>query len=125
MPQEDKTIEDVMSEPKEVVRKIRFLIDTHHETVPGLARGVGVLPNTIQDVLDGQSLPSSALVRRIAQRFALPVEFFSSEVSRDPRPKRSVSARARPCRRNQSRILSLQRPAPSMKYGCRRHSSSC
>ncbi|HIC23604.1 MAG: hypothetical protein COB10_03785 [Planctomycetota bacterium] len=95
MPQEDKTIEDVMSEPKEVVRKIRFLIDTHHETVPGLARGVGVLPDTIQDVLDGQSLPSSALVRRIAQRFALPVEFFSSEVSRDPRPKRSVSSKGK------------------------------
>ena len=61
------------------VRKIRFLIDTHHETVPGLAKGIGVLPGTIQDVLDGQSLVSSALVRRIADRFSLPMDFFSAE----------------------------------------------
>ena len=98
MRQEDKTIDDALSESKEVVRKIRFLIDTHHETVPGLARGVGVLPNTIQDVLDGQSLPSSALIRRIAQRFSLPMDFFSSEVSRAPRPRRSV--------RNKSKAVS-------------------
>ena len=66
--------------PEVVIRKIRFLIDAHHETVPGLARGIGVLPNTIQDVLDGQAFPSRALVRRIAERFSLPVEFFSAEV---------------------------------------------
>ena len=61
------------------VRKIRFLIDTHHETVPGLAKGIGVLPDTIQDVLDGQSHVSGALVRRIADKFQLPMDFFSAE----------------------------------------------
>ncbi len=63
-------------DPAEVVKKLRFLIDAHHETVPGLARGIGVLPNTIQDVLDGQAFPSNALVRRIAKRFSLPLDFF-------------------------------------------------
>ena len=90
MSQEDKIIDELTSEPEQVVRKIRFLIDAHHETVPGLAKGVGVLPDTIQDVLDGQSLPSSALVRRIAERFSLPLDFFSSEACRAPKPKRAV-----------------------------------
>ena len=70
---------DVSVDQTTAVRKIRFLIDTHHETVPGLAKGIGVLPATIQDVLDGQSLVSSALVRRIADRFNLPMDFFSAE----------------------------------------------
>ena len=37
------------------------------------------MPGTIQDVLDGQSLVSDALVRRIADRFKLPMDFFSAE----------------------------------------------
>ena len=89
MPQRDKNknkVRDRQGEeralvPEVVIRKIRFLIDAHHETVPGLAKGIGVLPNTIQDVLDGQSFPSRALVRRLAERFSLPIEFFEAEVS--------------------------------------------
>ena len=82
--------------PAVVIRKLRFLIDAHHETVPGLARGIGVLPNTIQDVLDGQAFPSRALVRRIADRFSLPMEFFSAEVGSISEPKSSRSGKGTP-----------------------------
>ncbi|MEC9476887.1 MAG: hypothetical protein VX764_07625 [Planctomycetota bacterium] len=110
MAKPDKTVEELTSESKEVVRKIRFLIDAHHETVPGLAKGVGVLPETIQDVLDGQCHPSGALVRRIAERFSLPVEFFTGEVSFDIDPKRKKSGKA-----ERSRVVSPKSkstPAP-------------
>lgn len=89
------------------VRKIRFLIDTHHETVPGLAKGIGVLPGTIQDVLDGQSLVSDALVRRIAERFKLPMDFFSAEAlpvkTEDSAPADSAVVRSTRARRVESR----------------------
>ncbi len=78
------------------VRKIRFLIDTHHETIPGLAKGIGVLPGTIQDVLDGQSLASSALVRRIADRFQLPMDFFSAEPIADTQSEVHVDQEEKP-----------------------------
>ncbi len=89
MPQRDKNRNNTVNRqgeqqglvPEIVIRKIRFLIDAHHETVPGLAKGIGVLPNTIQDVLDGQSFPSRALVRRLAERFSLPIEFFEANVT--------------------------------------------
>lgn len=77
----DRQGEEQALVPEIVIRKIRFLIDAHHETVPGLAKGIGVLTNTIQDVLDGQSFPSRALVRRLAERFSLPIEFFEADVT--------------------------------------------
>ena len=87
------------------VRKIRFLIDTHHETVPGLAKGIGVLPGTIQDVLDGQSLVSSALVRRIADRFKLPMDFFSAEpVSEKEAPAEVATVKSTRARRVESKV---------------------
>lgn len=113
MAKPDKTVDELTSESKEVVRKIRFLIDAHHETVPGLAKGVGVLPETIQDVLDGQCHPSSALVRRIADRFSLPLEFFTGEVAFDIEPKRKKSGKAK-----QSRAVSPKSksaPAPGTR----------
>ena len=88
--QQDTGDRDLSVDQDSAVRKIRFLIDTHQETVPGLARGIGVLPGTIQDVLDGQCHASHALVRRIADRFSLPLEFFSGDVPKE----REVSPRS-------------------------------
>jgi transcriptional regulator with XRE-family HTH domain len=100
--------------PEVVIRKIRFLIDAHHETVPGLARGIGVLPNTIQDVLDGQAFPSRALVRRIAERFSLPVEFFSAEIGSTSESKGTGSG-PRAARKSPQKSARSRRPkgAPS------------
>ena len=95
---------DVSVDQTTAVRKIRFLIDTHHETVPGLAKGIGVLPGTIQDVLDGQSLVSSALVRRIADRFNLPMDFFSAEpVSEKDASMETIQVKSTRARRVDSR----------------------
>ncbi|MAW76988.1 MAG: hypothetical protein CMJ95_06290 [Planctomycetes bacterium] len=118
MPKQDKTVDELTSESKEVVRKIRFLIDAHHETVPGLAKGVGVMPETIQDVLDGQSLPSGALIRRIADRFSLPIDFFTTEVSFDMKSKQKVrstrAAKTANPRRSSSPSAQGKKKSPSV-----------
>ncbi len=99
-------------DPAEVVKKLRFLIDAHHETVPGLARGIGVLPTTIQDVLDGQAFPSNALVRRIAKRFSLPLEFFY-----EPNRNAETGPRQSAGKKTQNSSRSAKRSTPGRRKG--------
>lgn len=62
-----------------VVKKVQFLIDANHETVPAVARAIGVTQLILQDVLDGNSDISPSLVARLARHFQVD-EFFLTGV---------------------------------------------
>ncbi|MCI0651588.1 MAG: helix-turn-helix domain-containing protein [Planctomycetes bacterium] len=59
------------------VRKIRFLVQTHHVTVPDLEHDLGIRVKTLQNVLDGESRPSGLLLERLASYFGVTVEFLT------------------------------------------------
>lgn len=68
-----------------VARKIRFLMETNHFTVPFVAEELGVTRATLQDVLDERREPTKALLDKIARYFSVPKHFFG-EVVEAPAP---------------------------------------
>lgn len=68
-----------------VARKIRFLMETNHFTVPFVAEELGVTRATLQDVLDERREPTKALLEKIARYFSVPKNFFG-EVVEAPAP---------------------------------------
>jgi hypothetical protein len=77
MPIQDPTTHDSQwtNGPREVVRKLQFLLDTNHVTVMSLAERTGITKKLIQDILDGASLPTEAMLRKFAEFFGVTLEF--------------------------------------------------
>ncbi len=67
------------SSPQRTVRKLQFLIDTHHVTVQMLADSIGVPHKTLFEVLDGVALPTEGFIRKCAEYFEVPLEFVSGQ----------------------------------------------
>jgi len=63
------------SSPRAIVRKLQFLLDTNHVTVMAIAERTGIPKKLIQDILDGASLPTEAMLRKFADFFGVTLEF--------------------------------------------------
>ena len=79
--------------PREAVKKIQFLISTNHVTVPQLAHEIGVQHRTLQDVVDGLSFPTEAMVRRCAKYFGVKESFITGEEAASTERSGSSSSR--------------------------------
>ena len=79
--------------PREAVKKIQFLITTNHATIPQLADAIGVQQSALQDVVDGLSFPTEAMIRRCAKHFGVKASFITGE--EEPRDERPGSSSAR------------------------------
>ena len=89
---------DVLSgrDPSEIdwdqaARRIRFLIETHHLTIPDVAFDLGVSQVTLQEILDGQARASEYLIVAASNYFGVTVDFLLSDQTTPPRKKRPAS----------------------------------
>ena len=57
-------------------RKLRFLVTTHHVTLPDLADYLATDVGVLHDILDGRTLPSRGMLEALAERFEVSPEFF-------------------------------------------------
>ena len=71
--------------PQAVIKKIQFLINANHETVPAVARAIGVTQVALQDVLDGNSIVSQPVISRIANHFRVDDQFLTGVPAVDVR----------------------------------------
>ena len=59
-----------------LARKIRFLMETQHVTVPQLAERLGIRRSTIQDIVDRKAEASTNTLRQIAHYFGVDLDYF-------------------------------------------------
>lgn len=71
-----------MSDPR--ARKIRFLLETHHYTVPFVAEELGITRASLQEVLDERREPTSSLLSKLSVYFSVPKDFFGGIATQDP-----------------------------------------
>ncbi len=63
------------SSPREILRKLQFLISTNNVTAQQLARTTGLSQKNVQEILDGVSLPTESMLRKCADFFGVTLEF--------------------------------------------------
>lgn len=93
---EDPTLER-QAQNKRAVRRIQFLLDNNRLSVHEAAVRLSVRQPVLQAVLDGRSLPTEALLRKIAAYFEIDFEFLSSdgrEPEIEPAPRASSAPAA-------------------------------
>ena len=73
------------------LKKLRFLIDANHETVPRMAESMGISRETLLDVLDGVVHPTESFVRKCADHFGVSYEFMTGQET----PRKSAGAKGR------------------------------
>ena len=93
----------------EAGRRVRFLVETNHLTVPRLAEIIGVGRVSLQEVVDGRAQPSDALLNKVAQHFGVPHDFFTSTQSMVMRPHTKAADTVVP------NMMPVQKPAPAAK----------
>ena len=96
------------------VKKIQFLIDANHVTVPQVADTIGMPHKALLDVLDGISHPTESVLRRCADYFGVTFEFITGQEAPAKGGKSSGSTGARPRSAGGSapRAGGRERPAP-------------
>lgn len=100
MPTQDPTAWEMNS--AQAKRKLQFLIDTNHVTIPQVADTIGVPTSILQQVLDGVSHPTESLIRKCADYFGVTFEFITGQETTTPEAASPAHGRARPMREPKS-----------------------
>ncbi len=113
MATQDPTSWDMQS--KKTIRKIQFLIDANHVTVPQVADTIGVPHRTLQDVLDGIAHASEGLIRKCADYFGVTLEFITGQEAPAPKAAPPAHGRATPWDGGKTAVRASATPAPTEK----------
>ena len=100
MPTQEPTAWEMNS--AQAKRKLQFLIDTNHVTVPQVANTIGVPVQTLQQVLDGAAHPSESPVRKCADYFGVTFEFITGQEVTAPEAAPPAHGRAKRSRDTKS-----------------------
>ncbi len=104
------------SSPQRTVRKLQFLIDTHHVTVQMLADSIGVPHKNLFDVLDGVALPTEGFIRKCAEYFKVPLEFITGqEAPTESKDGGKKSRRSQNSGRDSKRVQGAERTRSSQR----------
>ena len=102
MPTQDPTAWEMNS--AQAKRKLQFLIDTNHVTIPQVADTIGVPTAVLQQVLDGVSHPTESLIRKCADYFGVTFEFITGQETTTPEAAAPAHGRARPIRESKPNV---------------------
>ncbi|MEM7165891.1 MAG: hypothetical protein AAF581_10525 [Planctomycetota bacterium] len=73
-----------------ISRRIRFLLENHRLTVPQAATLLEMRARLLQEVLDGQTLPTDMMLEKVSAHFGVPLTFLRGGDSEPEASEESV-----------------------------------